>query len=798
MKDFLKITILILLFFFNLAGCSEDSSDNDSSDKAAPTVISVLPQDSSTDVDVRTNIVITFSEAMNESSLGITTTATTTSPFVFKNNLGLTIEVIAIVDSDKKIVTLDPSGDLSNETEYTVTISTDVKDSNDNALASDYSWSFTTEKAKPGIIVTEKTTSFSENGGTGSFTMVLNAEPNGDVRVDVSSDATSDVTLSSDSGNTTANSLSLTFTPLNWNTAQTVTLIGQDNNTETGHQSICISNSINTDYTFDSTGYISLSVNNVTITLTDDENTVPSVSVQNIHDKGLVETGFMIGSASDNNSVNKVEVKLDNGLWETATGTTDWTYKFPTDSDTWKDNTLHIIYTRSVDAANNMSNEVSITVRKGRNKDINGDGYADLAVGAKEYDIGTNTNEGEVYLFYSSGVNGISSVSAAGASATITGEEGSNFGGSVVIGDINSDGYADLAVGAVGTTNSVHIFHSQGANGISVSAASDANTIIEGETDYTQLGKSIDIGDINGDGFGDLAVGSYSSHSGRVYIFHSLGSNGIVVSNATNANMYVQAPGPVHMGTDVAIGDINGDGYADLAVAAENGNNQYNSHFYVFHSTGATGILSNTPDLDILLSKISWGITIDLGDINGDGYNDLILGEYGKYAHTVSIFHNSGTGGIMATTLDQANIRIGGATSGSVGFGNSVVGDINGDGYSDLVAGFSSLSRAYIYYSTGAEGISSTTYTEANTTINGTIIGSSFGNSIAFADFNGDGFVDLSIGANNFDNGTDTNEGRTYVFHSPGSAGISASTVTEANTVVTGKTNSFLGNYISR
>ncbi|MBI9107559.1 MAG: FG-GAP repeat protein [Spirochaetales bacterium] len=156
---------------------------------------------------------------------------------------------------------------------------------------------------------------------------------------------------------------------------------------------------------------------------------VPIASAVNIHDGGIVESGFIIGTAGDDITLAAVEVKLDGGAYTAATGTTSWSFKLPTGGSTWKDGSLHTLGIRSRDEAGNYSGEIFLHVRKGVNKDVNGDGYADLAVGEYNY----NSGQGRAYVF-EGGLGGIADQDLSGtgfAETTLTGEANCSFGCSV-------------------------------------------------------------------------------------------------------------------------------------------------------------------------------------------------------------------------------------------------------------------------------------------------------------------------------------------------------------------------------
>ena len=524
--------------------------------------------------------------------------------------------------------------------------------------------------------------------------------------------------------------------------------------------------------------------------------------ISNLRDKGIVNTGFMIGTAGSNTS--SVEVSLDNGSYSPATGTTSWKFQFPIGSSTWRDNSQHTISVRTKNSLGNTSSVVSITVRKGVNRDVNGDGYPDLAVGSPIY----NTNQGRVYIFHSS-MNGITASIASSAQKIITGIVSTYFGCAVVLGDINGDGYADLAVGAdLYNTNQgeVFIFHSSGSNGITVTNATSANSIITGESINNNFGEWLAIGNTTGSGYADLLVGApiYNANQGRAYIFRSTGSNGIPSNSASTADTILtgEAAGNV-FGNAVAIGDSNGDGYSDVAV----GGTSYNTsqgRAYVFHSS-ASGITSmNASSANSIITGETttnyFGVPC-FGDINGDGFQDLVVtaNAWNTNQGRVYIVHSNGVSGIPSINASASNTIITGQVANNYLGRGITTGDINGDGFSDvgiqgeLVAGTSM--KGYILLSSGSSGISSMNASSANTIITG-LGGASnnFFQHITFLDINGDGFQDAVYGTHY----ELTNTGIVRIFHSLGTSGIPSMAATSANSIISGEaTGHYFGAAIS-
>ncbi|MBK8382126.1 MAG: FG-GAP repeat protein [Ignavibacteria bacterium] len=161
------------------------------------------------------------------------------------------------------------------------------------------------------------------------------------------------------------------------------------------------------------------------------------------------------------------------------------------------------------------------------------------------------------------------------------------------------------------------------------------------------------------------------------------------------------------MGNSVSTaGDVNGDGFNDIAVGApyNNAGGSAAGRSYIYF--GGT-ILNNTADV-VLTGKVSsefFGISVSsAGDVNGDGYSDVIVGAYGNntlgsFAGRVYVYF----GGINVDTV--ADVIMTGAASGDqFGISVSSAGDVNGDGYSDVIVGANfndsagaTSGRAYIY-----------------------------------------------------------------------------------------------------
>ena len=235
--------------------------------------------------------------------------------------------------------------------------------------------------------------------------------------------------------------------------------------------------------------------------------------------------------------------------------------------------------------------------------DVNGDGLSDLIVGANLSDPITGTRAGRSYVvFGKTGTTAIDLSSLTDGSSTagfvVNGQAASDYSGISVrsAGDVNGDGLADLIIGAYGAFGTSALIPDAGrsyvvfgktataAVNLSAVAAGTGGFVINGQCADDSSGRSVSsAGDINGDGLADLIIGARLSdpvagtNAGRSYVvFGKSGTTAIDLSSLTSGSSTTgfiingQALGD-QSGTSVsAAGDLNGDGFDDLLVAADN------------------------------------------------------------------------------------------------------------------------------------------------------------------------------------------------------------------------------------
>ena len=415
--------------------------------------------------------------------------------------------------------------------------------------------------------------------------------------------------------------------------------------------------------------------------------------------------------------------------------------------------------------------------------DVNGDGYDDVIVGAPEY-TGGASDEGGAWIFHGS-ASGIASGGVAQADTVLRGGMPDCYLGGAVAGagDVDGDGYADVIVGGAGcrilveNEGGAFIFHGR-AGGIADDVALQADTVLRGGAASANMGSAVaGAGDVNADGFADVIVGAstYSSPEvaeGAAFVF--LGrSSGVLDGDPSAAYVHLEQNFPVALlGTSVAgVGDVNGDGFADVIVGAPNWASSRLGAAYVYH--GGAGLRHATA-LDVgnplIGEQLDAGLGVSVasaGDVNGDGYDDVIVGakdyDAGEAEEGAAFVFHGGPLGILGPGPPFAAAQLESDQIGG-GLGSEVAsaGDVNGDGYDDVIVGTDGYDNpesdegvAFVFHGS-ATGIGDRNPSNADATIETNQSNAAVGNGTFVAsagDVNGDGYSDVLFGAPFWDGG---------------------------------------------
>jgi Ca2+-binding RTX toxin-like protein len=430
--------------------------------------------------------------------------------------------------------------------------------------------------------------------------------------------------------------------------------------------------------------------------------------------------------------------------------------------------------------------------------DFNGDGIDDLLIGSSRTDANAISDTGAAYVVFGkrnfaassidlSALNGSNGFVINGA---ITDDQiGSRVAGA---GDFNGDGYSDIAIGAP--------FASPGGNAFTGKAylvfgrptplpsvlqlsslTSGQGFVIESPLSGDRLGIAVDInGDLNGDGFDDLVVtadaaGGAPQTADAAYVMFGRATPPAATVNVTslsgvNGFRIENEPGTSQFAFSAThVADMSGDGRSELAIG-----HLGNSAVIVYGKTAFPSILNVSTIAPGAATRINGPLGVsfatsmaDAGDVNGDGFNDLVVGaSQTSYSATSagSAYVVFGKSGGLATSLDASALdgglgfRLDGA-AGFDSFGSDVSGggDVNGDGFDDLLvgapnAGASQDGSATVFFGKGSGFAATVATASLNASSGFKIVGVTgsdrLGSGVAIdGDFNGDGFDDVLAGA---------------------------------------------------
>ncbi|MFD9440150.1 VCBS repeat-containing protein [Streptomyces sp. NPDC060006] len=389
----------------------------------------------------------------------------------------------------------------------------------------------------------------------------------------------------------------------------------------------------------------------------------------------------------------------------------------------------------------------------GLSGDFNGDGFRDVAIGVPE-GVTSPVYGGYVAVVYgtAAGIDPakrkVITQNSAGVPGSAEGDD--YFGRTLATADFDKDGYADLAVGAPGEDlgddtdmGSITILWG-GAAGIGGGTTVDIPLPVY---DTVGIGSELAAGDFDGDGNADIATNLPAT---TIQVargpFTRDGGAGAPTS------VTVPAETGAHV-RNLTAGDVTGDGAADLVIQARKEDEGQSLAW--LYTGGADGLkqAAGLPDSDIAA----------VGDTNKDGYADIALGD--SYETTalggrVSVLQGSASGiSTAGFSFHQATSGVPGTAESGDGFGGALaIGDTDGDGYGDVAVGApgedvdgKADAGALTVLRGSASGVTATgakSWTQDSSGVPGSVEkGDRFGSAVRLSDTTKDGRADLAVSA---------------------------------------------------
>jgi hypothetical protein len=387
--------------------------------------------------------------------------------------------------------------------------------------------------------------------------------------------------------------------------------------------------------------------------------------------------------------------------------------------------------------------------------DVNGDGYGDYVVGMPGYDIPaapplkTIQDAGRAEVI--SGKTGAVLMSVNGVAAKDA--MGFAVAGN---GDIDNDGFDDVLVGAPNADDFAFGVADAGSATILFGPDGIRTKTFIGKSKKSLSGSAVALADVNGDNHADIIIGAPKADD----VARSLTDAGNVTvisgNNYAVLNTLYVAKAKANAGTSVAAGDINHDGKADIIIGAPNDDDATNN----LKDAGSVSVydISGTELMRKYgaVANAHFGKAVASGDVNNDGVDDVLVGAPDddnaklKDAGSVTVFSGSDGSPLVK--------KFGAATK--INLGNSVAaGDVNADGYADIIAGAwkdNAPTIPKITKDTGSVSVWSGNGYALIDTVYGDAANDYFGAAVSAGDVNSDGKFDLIIGIPGFDTLLDT------------------------------------------
>jgi hypothetical protein len=416
--------------------------------------------------------------------------------------------------------------------------------------------------------------------------------------------------------------------------------------------------------------------------------------------------------------------------------------------------------------------------------DVNNDSYDDILIGAP-YNDQIGLNAGKTYLILGKPSGWAMDFNLSNADASFIGESADDQSGFPVTGagDVNGDGFDDILIGARRRSQTksfqgkAYLIFGKASGWIKDMSLADANASFLGEDGSNFLGKSVSgAGDVNKDVFDDVLIGAWwnkenGDKAGQAYLVLGKSSGWSIDTNISKADAsFLGEYADNHAGVSVAgAGDVNSDGYDDILVGAELNSEKDTNAGQVYLILGKSS--GWKMDTNLSSSDASFlgeslgdhaGFSVSgAGDVNGDSYDDFLIGAYLSNdgvlnSGQVYLIFGKPSGWFMDTDLDSAGASyLGEYEDDWAGYVVAGAGNVNGDAYDDIFIGAryndegaNDIGQAYLVFGKASGWSKDVNLSAVDASFIGEDGDDEAGFSVAFAgDVNRDGLDDVLVGA---------------------------------------------------